>query len=107
MAAVQDRVDPVFDKHPEIFGGYLRFSWDAHSAHESALPDIPLLPGQHLKPPLHSPDIQKAIELPHAWIHKEFNERLRRDSRVNSVKKAIKLLKRVVKDEVTKKKSEA
>lgn len=102
MRGVQDEVGPHMHKHPDLFGCKLRYSWDAHSAHKSAEPDIPLLDGQLLKPPLHSPDLQKAIELPHAWIHKEFNKRLREDTRINSVDKALRLLWRVVKDKVTK-----
>ena len=102
VTAVQDKVKPFMHKHQSLFGNKLRFSWDAHSAHKSAHEDIPLADGQFIKPPAHSPDIQKGIELPHGWIHKEFNKRFAADKRVNTVKKAIKLLIQVVKDKVTK-----
>ena len=94
-------MEPYFDKHPDLFGHCLRFSWDADSSHKSAMEDVPVLPGQFIKPPAHSPDLQRGIELPHGWVHKEFNKRFAEDPRVNTVSKAIKLLKRVVKEKVT------
>lgn len=91
----------AFAKQPDEFGHKLRFSWDSASAHKSAEPDLSILPEQILKPPAHSPDLQRAVEVPHSWIHKEFNKRLCEDGRVHTVKAAIDLLKRVASDVVT------
>ena len=93
-----------YRKHPDHFGFMLRFSWDGASAHNSAEPDLPLLPGQRLRPPAHSPDLQRVIERPHEWIREEFNKRLCRDTRVKTVAQAIKLLRETVHDVVTEKK---
>lgn len=98
----QARAD--FRARPDRFGFKLRFSWDGASAHKSAEPDLSLLPDQLLRPPAHSPDIQRVIERPHSWIRKEFNKRLCHDTRVKTVAQAIKLLRRTVEDVVTKKK---
>jgi hypothetical protein len=102
--AARDAARAAYKEHPESFGCKLRFSWDGASAHKAAEKDLPLLPGQLLKPPAHSPDLQRAIEIPHNLIHQEFAKRLADDGRVNTVKAALELLLRVVPDVITKKK---
>lgn len=92
-----------YREHPDRFGYKLRFSWDGASAHNSAERDLSLLPGQLLRPPARSPDIQRVIEIPHSLIKKEFNKRLCSDTRVKSVAQAIRLLRHTVQDVVTEK----
>ena len=102
MTAIISNARAAYRKHPDRFGFHLRFSWDSASAHTSSELDLPILPDQLLKPPAHSPDLQRCIEIPHAWIRKEFNQRLCADRRIKTVKAGIQLLKAVVKDAVTK-----
>jgi len=102
LAAVIQAARAAYLKHPDRFGFHLRFSWDSASAHNSAEQDLPILAEQLLKPPAHSPDLQRCIEIPHSWVRKEFNQRLCADRRVKTVKAGIRLLRQVVKDVVTK-----
>ena len=86
---------------PAAFGAKLRFSWDSASAHKSAEPDIDILPEQLVKPPVRSPDFQRPVEDTFSIVKREFNKRFASDPRVNTVKKAVKLLNRVVDEKVT------
>ena len=99
-AVIQD-ARAAYRRHPDRFGFHLRFSWDGASAHKSTTADLPILAEQLLRPPAHSPDLQRSIEIPHAWVKKEFNKRLCADRRIKTVKAGIELLKKVVKDVVT------
>lgn len=86
---------------PDAFGAKLRFSWDSASAHNSAEPDIDILPEQLVKPPVRSPDFQRPVEDTFSIVKREFNKRFASDPRVDTVKKAVKLLNRVVDEKVT------
>lgn len=102
LTAVIKDARAAYRKHPDRFGFHLRFSWDAASAHNSAEADLPILAEQLLKPPAHSPDLQRCIEIPHSWVRKEFNQRLCADRGIKTVRAGIRLLKKVVKGMVTK-----
>lgn len=102
LTAVIKDARAAYRKHPDRFAFHLRFSWDGASAHNSAEADLPILAEQLLKPPAHSPDLQRCIEIPHSWVKTEFNQRLCADRRIKSVKDGIKLLHSVVKKAVTK-----
>lgn len=102
--AARDAARAAYKEHPESFGCKLRFSWDGASAHKAAEQDLPLLTGQLVKPPAHSPDLQRVIEIAHSWIHEEFEKRLAADGRVKTVDAALDLLERVAPDVVTTKK---
>ena len=84
-----------YARNPQAFGNHLLFSWDNARAHTSAEPDMDLLPEQVVHPPPKSPDLQRAVEVPHALIKREFSKRFTRDTRINDMAAAIKLLRRV------------
>ena len=99
--AVRDAAREQMQKHRAEFGYKLRFSWDNLRAHKSTEPDLEVQEDRLIKPPPKSPDLQRAVETPHAVIHREFKKRLAADRRVQSVTDAVDLLQRVVKDVVT------
>lgn len=99
--AIHQTAHDQFRKDPAAFGSHLRFSWDSASAHISAEQDIDILPEQLVKPPVRSPDFQRPVEDTFSIVKREFNKRFASDPRVNTVKKAVGLLKRVVDEKVT------
>jgi hypothetical protein len=100
---VRDAAQASFKNNPAKWGWQVRFSWDGLRAHESAEPDLQLSDDQLVKPPPKSPDLQRAVEDPHSMIHRQFKKRLAADRQVRSVTDAVKLLKNVVEDVVTRK----
>jgi hypothetical protein len=91
----------LYRRDPAKYGYALRFSWDHCSAHESALPDIDILPEQLLDIPARSPDVHLVPEDAHSMIHHTFRKRLREDARVNTVDSAVRLLRQVADDVIT------
>lgn len=103
LERMRRKAHSLFCKRPQDFGFALRFSWDGASGHKAAEPDLTILREQIVHPPAKSPDLQRAIEIPHSIIHREFNKRLSADRRYKTVKDAVRLLKKVVKDKVKEK----